>query len=54
MGTGFGRFEVPFDAGRDLLGGVIVDVVDEVAGIISGYPGMPFRFIYVFRRFRRF
>lgn len=31
MGAGFGRFEDPFDARRDLLEGVIVDVVDELA-----------------------
>ena len=29
MGAGFERFGVPFDARRDLLEGVIVDVVDE-------------------------
>jgi hypothetical protein len=32
MGAGFERFAGPFDARRDLLEGVIVDVVDELAG----------------------
>lgn len=35
MGGGFKRFEDPFDARRDLLEGVIVDVVDELAGQTS-------------------
>jgi hypothetical protein len=42
MGVGFERFEDPFDAMRDLLVGVIVDVVGRVGWSNRGCDSIAF------------